>query len=146
MIQIQMNEFSKNFAHTFSHFTLRWRHNWRASVSNHQPHDCLLNRLFRRKPKKPSKLHVTGLLVRGIHRGPVNSPQKWPVTPKMSPSDHHDFTQLSYMHGNNCEFCRDEKFNASWLSGYEIMFTHYRVHHLNGIALLAYLFSEHTKS
>ena len=41
--------------------TLRWRHNGRGSVSNHQPHDCLLNRLFRRKSKKTSKLHVTGL-------------------------------------------------------------------------------------
>ena len=25
--------------------------------------------------------------VRGIHRGPVNSPHKWPVTRKMSPFD-----------------------------------------------------------
>ena len=32
-------------------------------VSNHQPHDCLLNRLFRRKSKKTSKLRVTGLCV-----------------------------------------------------------------------------------
>ena len=31
------------------------------SVSNHQPHDCLLNRLFRRRSKKTSKLRVTGL-------------------------------------------------------------------------------------
>ena len=30
-------------------------------VSNHQPHDCLLNRLFRRRSKKTSKLRVTGL-------------------------------------------------------------------------------------
>ena len=28
---------------------------------NHQPHDCLLNRLFRRRSKKISKLRVTGL-------------------------------------------------------------------------------------
>ena len=28
-----------------------------------QPHDCLLNRLFRRKSKKTSKLRVTGLCV-----------------------------------------------------------------------------------
>ena len=33
-------------------FPLRWRHNGRDSVSNHQPHDCLLNRLFRRRSKK----------------------------------------------------------------------------------------------
>ena len=41
--------------------TLQWRHNGRDSVSNHQPHDCLLNRLFRRRSKKTSKLRVTGL-------------------------------------------------------------------------------------
>ena len=41
--------------------TLLWRHNGRGSVSNHQPHDCLLNRLFRRRSKKTSKLRVTGL-------------------------------------------------------------------------------------
>ena len=31
--------------------TLRWRHNGRYSVSNHQPHDCLLKRLFGRRSK-----------------------------------------------------------------------------------------------
>ena len=42
-------------------WTLRWRHNDHAGVSNHQPHGCLLNRLFRRISKKTSKLRVTGL-------------------------------------------------------------------------------------
>ena len=42
--------------------TLQWRHNGRDRVSNHQPHDCLLNRLFRRRSKKTSKLRVTGPL------------------------------------------------------------------------------------
>ena len=32
-----------------------------VGVSNHQPHDCLLKRLFRRRSKKASKLRVTGL-------------------------------------------------------------------------------------
>ena len=41
--------------------TLQWRHNGHDSVSNHQPHGCLLNRLFRRRSKKTSKLRVTGL-------------------------------------------------------------------------------------
>ena len=41
--------------------TLRWRHNGHDSLSNHQPHDCLLNHLFRRRSKKTSKLRVTGL-------------------------------------------------------------------------------------
>ena len=40
-----------------------WRHYERDGVSNHQPHDCLLKRLYRRRPKKTSKLRVTGLCV-----------------------------------------------------------------------------------
>ena len=40
---------------------LLWRHNGHGSISNHQPHDCLHNRLFRRRSKKTSKLSVTGL-------------------------------------------------------------------------------------
>ena len=39
---------------------LQWRHNGHDGVSNHQPHQCLLNRLFGRKSKKTSKLRVTG--------------------------------------------------------------------------------------
>ena len=41
--------------------SLQWRHNGRDIVSNHQPHNCLLNCLFRRRSQKTSKLHVTGL-------------------------------------------------------------------------------------
>ena len=39
----------------------QWCHNEREGVSNHQPHDCLFNSLFRRRSKKTSKLRVTGL-------------------------------------------------------------------------------------
>ena len=41
--------------------SLWWRHNECNGVWNHQPHDCLLNRLFRCWSKKTSKLRVTGL-------------------------------------------------------------------------------------
>ena len=41
--------------------TLQWRHNEHDSVSHHQPHDCLLNRLFWRRSNKTSKLRVTCL-------------------------------------------------------------------------------------
>ena len=41
----------------------QWHHNGRDSVSNLQPHGCLLNHLFRRRSKKTSKLRVTGLCV-----------------------------------------------------------------------------------
>ena len=57
---------------------LQWRHNGRDSVSNHQHHDHLLNRLLGHRSKKTSKLCVTGLCV-------GNSPHKWPVTRKMFP-------------------------------------------------------------
>ena len=45
-------------------YALQWRHNGRDTVPNHQPHDCVLNRLFRRRSKKTSKLRVTGLCAR----------------------------------------------------------------------------------
>ena len=39
----------------------RWRYNELDGVSNHQPHDCLLNRLFKAPMKETSKLCVAGL-------------------------------------------------------------------------------------
>ena len=40
---------------------LRWRNNELDGVSDHQPDDCLLNLLFRRRSQETSKLRVTGL-------------------------------------------------------------------------------------
>ena len=57
--------------------TLRWRQNVRDSVSNHQPYDCLLNRLFRRRSKKISKLRVTGLCA-GCSPGTGEFPAQMP--------------------------------------------------------------------
>ena len=48
-------------------FHCQWRHNEYDGISNHQPNDCLLNRLSKRRSKKTSKLRVTGLC-------------HWPVT------------------------------------------------------------------
>ena len=45
----------------YFHLTLRCCHNDHDGVSNHQPHECLLNLLFRRRSKRTSKLCVTGL-------------------------------------------------------------------------------------
>ena len=44
--------------------TLQWRHNERDCVSNYRRLICLVNRLFRRRSKKTSKLRVTGLCER----------------------------------------------------------------------------------
>ena len=68
---------------------LQWRHTERDGVSNHKRLECLLNRLFKHISKKTLKLRFIGF-VRGIHRWPVDSPQKRPVTRKwlhsMTPS------------------------------------------------------------
>ena len=76
-------------------WALQWRHNNHDSVSNHQPQGCLLNRLFRRRSMKTSKLRVTGLCV-GNSPGPVNSPHKGPVTRKMFPFDDVIMDLVSY--------------------------------------------------
>ena len=75
--------------HAFSRiyiWTLQWRHAGHDGVSNHQTYDHLFSRLFRSRSKKTSKLRVTGFCA-GIHRWPVNSPHKWPITRIMFPGD-----------------------------------------------------------
>ena len=65
---------------------LQWRHNGHDSVSNHQPHDCLLNRLFRRRSRKTSKLRVTGLCA-GNSPGTGEFPAQMPSNAEMFPFD-----------------------------------------------------------
>ena len=64
-------------------WTSQWHHNERDGVSNHQPHDCLLNRSDQRKHQSSAPL----AFVRGIHRGPLKTPHKRPVTRNMTPFD-----------------------------------------------------------
>ena len=66
--------------------SLHWRHDEHDGVSNYQPHDCLLNRLFRCRSKKHQS-SASPAFVCGIHRWPVNSPHKRPVTRKIFPFD-----------------------------------------------------------
>ena len=77
---------------------LQWHHNGRDSVSNHQPHDCLLNRLFSRRSKKTSKLRVTGLCE-------VNSPGTGEFPAQMASYEedfsiwwrHHDSEEMNWI-------------------------------------------------
>ena len=66
--------------------TLQWRHNWHDGVSNHPPHDCLLNRLLRCRSKKTPKLRVIGLC-EGNSPVAGEFPHKGQVTRKMFPFD-----------------------------------------------------------
>ena len=65
---------------------LQWRHNECDGASNHLPQDCLLRRLFRCNQRKHQS-SASLAFVRGIHRWPVNSLHKGPVTRKMFPFD-----------------------------------------------------------
>ena len=65
--------------------TLQWRHNERDGVSNHQPHDCLLNCLSRRRSKKKNQSSASLAFVSEIHWWSANSPHKGPVMRKMFP-------------------------------------------------------------
>ena len=62
--------------------TLQWRHDGCDGVSNHHPYHCLINRLFRRRSSKTSKLRATGLCA-GNSPMTGDSPHKRPVTLKM---------------------------------------------------------------
>ena len=63
---IASTEFIVYFGHKkdlLEWFLSQWRHNERDCVCNHQPQDCLLNYLCRRRSQKTSKLRITVLCV-----------------------------------------------------------------------------------
>ena len=62
--------------------SLQWRHNERDGISNHHPQPFIQGADQR---KHQSSMSLA--FVRGIHRWPVNSPHKGPVTRKMFPFD-----------------------------------------------------------
>ena len=65
---------------------LQWCHNGHGGVSNHHPHDCLLN-IYLGTDQRKHQSSTSLAFVRGIHQWPVNSPHKGPVTLKMFPFD-----------------------------------------------------------
>ena len=77
--------------------TSQWRHNECHDVSNHQPHDFLLKRLFRRRSKKTLKFHLTGLCVGNSPVTAAEFPAQRPVTRKMFPFN--DVTMRAKGHG-----------------------------------------------
>ena len=99
---------------SLSQTTLRWRHNGCNSVSNHQPHHCLLNRLFRRRSKKTSKLRVTGLCA-------VNSPGTGEFSAQMASNAenvsiwwrHHDRNKFQWNFKQDfCIFIQENAFES----------------------------------
>ena len=66
-------------------YLLQWRQNGRDSTSTSLTivYSTVCSDADERKHQSPASL----AFVWGIHRGPVNSPHKWPVTRKMFPLD-----------------------------------------------------------
>ena len=64
---------------------LQWRNNERHDVSNHQPRDC--SSVYSGADQRNYQSSASLAFVWGIHRWPVNSPHKGPVTRKMFPFD-----------------------------------------------------------
>ena len=65
--------------------SLQWRHNGCDCVSNHLM--VVYSNVYSGVDQRKHQSSTSLAFVRGIHRGPVNSPHKWPVTRKMSPFD-----------------------------------------------------------
>ena len=65
--------------------SLWWRHNGRDGVSKHQPHDCSTVYSGADQSKHQSSASLAFVWV--IHRWPMNSLHKWPVTRKVFPFD-----------------------------------------------------------
>ena len=65
---------------------LQWRHKEHDGGSDHQPHDCLL-KVYSGADERKHQSSASLAFVLGIHRWPVNSPHKGPITRKMFPFD-----------------------------------------------------------
>ena len=63
-------------------------HNGRDCGSNQQPHITLVySTVYSGADQRKHQSSASLAFVRGIHRWPMNSPHKWPVTRKMFPFD-----------------------------------------------------------
>ena len=100
-------------------YSLRWRHNGRDSVSNHHPHDCLLNRLFRRRSKKTSNLMVSPKITcakNNMNKQSIKS--KWLSTYSLwicrSMYEAHDMKPFSRITGAMCGYRWIPITNSQW--------------------------------
>ena len=67
---------------------LQWRHNELDGVSNHRRHNCFVNStICSGEDQRRHQSSASLAFARGIHRWPVNSPHKGPVTRKRFPFD-----------------------------------------------------------
>ena len=85
--------------------SLQWRYNGRNGVSNHRRLDCMLNRLFRLRSKKTSKLNATGLCE-----------GKPPVTCGFPSQKARDAENVSIWWRHICDLCNMESVTSNVFS------------------------------
>ena len=91
---------AKPFPEPMMSRSLQWCNNERDGVSNHQP-QILYSTINSGTDHRKHQSSASLAFVRGIHRSPVNSPHKWPVTRKMLPFDDIIMDELRY-HSVGC--------------------------------------------
>ena len=86
-----------------SKYSLQWRHNGCDGVSNHQPHH-FYSTVYSGADQRKHQSSASLAFVCGIHRWPVNSAHKWPVTRKKFPF--HDVIMSWVSRHSLTRYCR----------------------------------------
>ena len=117
-----------NTGHAEVIVSLQWRHTGHGGVSNHQPHHCLLNRLFGCRSKKTSKLRVTGLCA-GTSPGTGEFPAQMASNAEnvsiwwrnhdeiQNMSQHWDDTDIFFLVENKEPFILHNHYHGCWCPG-----------------------------
>ena len=98
--------------------TLQWRHNGHDTITSQITsltivYSIVYSDTDQRKHQSSASL----AFVRGIHRGPVNSPHKWPVTRQMFP-----FDDIIMSHGIDLVFLEYWCSSKSWVDTISAMY------------------------
>ena len=104
--------------------SLQWRHNGRDGVPNHQPRDCLLNRLFGCRSKETSNLRATGLCE-------GNSPVTGEFPAQRASNAENVFIWWRH-HVSTCLKVQTGHIRCIW-SGYCLSTPHYKYLHCEGV-------------
>ena len=103
------------YAFTIYHYCDILCHNGRDGVSNHQPHDCLLNPLFRRRSNKTSK---SALLTLCEGNSPVTG--EFPTQRASNTENvsiwwrHHGCSETCLLHVATCALTNRDSHISTW--------------------------------
>ena len=95
-------------------FPLQWRHNGRDDVLNYEPHDCELNRLFRRRSKETLKLRITDICAGNSPATGEFPAQRANNTENVSISWHHHALSCLILNAIASEHIKTSFMSHSW--------------------------------